>query len=202
MNIRNFTMEHYYSKKQSSLLGIKKIRQDINGKEFFFYTSSGVFSKNKVDSGTLLLAENMAVGRNSDVLDIGCGIGVLGIAAAKLFGSKAVMSDINERAAMLANMNAKLNNVTTEVCCGKLYEPVKKNDFDVVLSNPPQNAGKELCFEMIGQSIAHLKNKGSLQIVVRRNKGGRSLSKKMKEVFGNVEVMAKKAGYWVYRGVK
>ena len=43
-----------------------------------------------------------------------------------------------------------------------------------------------------------IKKKGTLQIVARHNKGGKNLSEKMEEVFGNVKVLAKKRGYRVY----
>ena len=195
-------MEHYYSKEQKSPLRLRKISQRINGKEFEFYTSSGIFSKGKVDKGALLLAENMLVDKNNKVLDIGCGIGILGIAAAKIFDANVVMSDINKRAIMLAKKNIELNNVKAEIHQGNLYENVKDGDFDVVLSNPPQTAGKEICFKLIGDSKINLKQGGSLQLVARHNKGGKSLSKKMEEVFGNVKVIAKKSGYWVYVSVK
>ena len=195
-------MEHYYSEKQSSQLKIKKIRQRVNGINFEFYTSSGIFSKDRVDKGTLLLAENMQVDEEDKVLDIGCGIGVLGIAAVKLHNANAVMSDINERAVMLAKKNLKLNKLKAEVYQGDLYEKINEHDFDIIISNPPQTAGKEICFKLIEEAKTHLKKNGSLQIVARRNKGGESLSKKMQEVFGNVKVIAKKSGYWVYLSVK
>lgn len=195
-------MEHYYSEQQKSLMNIKKINQKIRNVDFEFYTSSGVFSKDKIDKGTLVLAENMVIKNNSKVLDIGCGIGVLGIAAAKLFNSEVVMTDINKRAVMLAVKNLKSNNVEAEVYQGNLYGEVKDNDFDVILSNPPQTAGKEVCFRLIEEAKNHLKNGGNLQIVARHNKGGKTLSKKIKEFFGNVRVVAKKSGYWVYLSVK
>lgn len=195
-------MEHYYSEKQKSPLNLKRIKQKIQGQEFEFYTASGVFSKDKIDKGTLVLAENMIVDKNSKVLDIGCGIGILGIAAAKLFNSDVVMSDVNERAVLLAKNNIELNNIKAEVCQGNLYQKVNQKDFDVVLSNPPQTAGKERCFKLIEQSKNYMKKNGSLQLVARHNKGGKTLSKKMEEVFGNVRVIAKKAGYWVYMGIK
>ena len=103
------TMEHYYSKQQKSLLNIKKISQRIKDLMFEFYTASGVFSKEKIDKGTLVLAECMIIKKNTKVLDIGCGIGILGIVAAKLFNANVVMSDINERAVMLAKKNDELN---------------------------------------------------------------------------------------------
>ena len=191
-------MEHYYSEDQKSELRIKKIRQKIKNAEFEFFTSPGIFSKDKIDKGTLVLAENMQIPENSTVLDIGCGIGVLGIAAAKIFNAKAALGDVNKRAVMLARKNIKLNNVIGEIFQGSLYEKVKQNDFDVILSNPPQNAGKEVCFQLIQQSKNHLKQNGNLQLVARHNKGGKTLSGKMKEVFGNVKVIARKSGYSVY----
>ncbi|MEK6947488.1 MAG: methyltransferase, partial [Nanoarchaeota archaeon] len=112
------------------------------------------------------------------------------------------MTDINKRAVMLAKKNAELNNVKAEIYQGNLYEKIKDNDFDAVVSNPPNTAGKELCFRLIEESKNYLKQDGSLQIVARHNKGGKTLSKKMEEVFGNVKVIAKKSGYFVYMSVK
>lgn len=195
-------MEHYYHEKQKSPLKVKKIKQKIRGVYFQFYTSSGIFSKEKVDKGTLVLAENMQIGDNFDVLDMGCGIGILGIAAAKLFNARVVMSDINKRAVMLARKNVEANGIKTEVLQGNLYEKIKKNDFDVILSNPPQTAGKDICFKLIEQSKYCLKDGGTLQLVARHNKGGRMLSNKMKDAFGNVKAITKKSGYWVYLSVK
>ena len=195
-------MEHYYSEEPTSELKIKKISQNINGAKFEFYTASGVFSKDKVDTGTLALAENMIIEKNSKVLDVGCGIGVLGIVAAKFFNASVVMADINKRAVNLAKKNAELNNVKAEIYQGNLYEKIKDKDFDAVVSNPPNTAGKELCFQLMEESKNYLKQSRSLQIVARHNKGGKTLSKKMEEVFGNVKVIAKKSGYFVYMSKK
>ena len=195
-------MEHYYSKEQASPLDLKKISQRIKGNNFDFYTASGIFSRDKVDKGTLILAENMIIDKNAKVLDIGCGIGIIGIAAAKIFNANVIMGDINKRAVMLAKKNIQLNNVNAIICQGDLYENIKDSDFDVVLTNPPQTAGKELCFRLIEQSKGHLKQGGNLQLVARHNKGGATLSKKMEDVFGNVKIIAKKSGYSVYISFK
>lgn len=195
-------MEHYYSEEQKSPLDLKKISQRIKGTNFDFFTSSGIFSKEKVDKGTLILVENMIIRKKSRVLDIGCGTGVLGIAAARMFDADVVMSDINKRAAMLAKKNARLNNVNAGIFQGNLYEKIKGNDFDVILANPPQTAGKEICFQLIEQSKNHLKDGGNIQLVARHNKGGKTLSRKMQETFGNAKVIAKKSGYSVYMSIK
>lgn len=195
-------MEHYYSEEQKSPLNLKKISQRISGTNFEFCTASGIFSKDKVDKGTLILAENMVIDKNAKILDIGCGIGILGIAAAKLYDADVTMSDINKRAIMLAKKNIKLNNASADIQQGNLYEKIKDDGFDVILSNPPQTAGKEICFRLIEDSKIHLKQGGSLQLVARHNKGGRTLSRKMEEVFGNVKVISRKSGYWVYMSEK
>ena len=62
-------MEHYYSEEQKSHLNIKIIRQKIKNMDFDFYTASGVFSKEKVDKGTLLLAENMLITKNYSLIN-------------------------------------------------------------------------------------------------------------------------------------
>ena len=51
---------------------------------------------------------------------------------------------------------------------------------------------------MIEGSKSALKKGGLLQLIARHNKGGDTLGRRMMEVFGNMEVKAKKAGYWLY----
>jgi len=195
-------MPHYFSEKQSSILNPKKISATIRGKKFEFYTGSGVFSKSKIDKGTELLANSMIVNNGSKVLDIGCGIGIIGIIAASLFRADVLMIDINERALHLSRLSLKLNNITTaRVEKSNLYENVHER-FDAIIVNPPQKAGKKVCYEIIEKSFTYLKEEGTLQLVARHSKGGKDLSNKMKEVFGNGRDIAKKSGYRVYLSVK
>ena len=70
--------------------------------------------------------------------------------------------------------------------------------FDTILVNPPQTAGKDICFQIIDEAKNHLNNNGLLQLVARHNKGGSVLEKHMKEIFGNVEQIVKGSGYRVY----
>jgi 16S rRNA (guanine1207-N2)-methyltransferase len=194
-------MPHYYSEKQTSWDDWRTIKSVINGKEYSFLSASGVFSKDHVDKGTFLLASNMKIRKGDKALDIGCGIGVLGIVAASL-GAKVWMSDVNSRATSLARKNAKINHIDAQVFQGNLYETTHDRDFDVILSNPPQSAGKAVCYAIIEGAKDRLKDDGSLQLVARPNKGGKTLAKKMEEVFGNVEVIAKGSTFAVYLSKK
>jgi len=133
------------------------------------------------------------------VLDLGCGIGVIGISVKLLYPkTKVLLSDINERAIMLSKKNIenlKLENI--DAIKSDIFSDIKK-EFDAILVNPPQTAGKEVCFKIIEESLNHLKEKGLLQLVARHKKGGLSLKEKMLSVFGNVRETAKESGFRVY----
>ncbi len=133
------------------------------------------------------------------VLDLGCGYGPVGIAAAAFNPSlQVVMTDVNERAVWLARENARRNGVeNVKVRQGFLYEPVEDMKFEVVLSNPPITAGMKTVQPLITQAPQHLANEGTLQIVVRSKVSGKRLTKIMTETFGNVDVLARKSGYRV-----
>lgn len=188
--------EHYYSEKQSSKYLVSKFKDTLRGVEYEFFTAPGIFSFRKVDFGTRVLVENMKIGSNDSVLDLGCGIGIIGAVAARLTSSRVVLTDVNKRAVKVAKMNVKgLSNAS--VVQGDKFENVK-GKFNVILFNPPQTAGKDVCFSMIEESKDYLVSGGSLQLVARHNKGGKTLSLKMEEVFGNVDIIVKKGGYRVY----
>jgi 16S rRNA G1207 methylase RsmC len=184
-------MPHYYSQKQDSL-NIKKIL--IRNKEF--YTGAGVFSKKRLDKGTELLIDKCIIKPNWTVLDLGCGIGVVGIFIKMRTPSvKVLMTDINENAVKLSKMNVK--NLDIKVKKSNLFEKINEK-FNTILVNPPQTAGKDVCFKIIEESKTHLEKEGLLQLVARHKKGGITLKKKMQEVYGNAEEIAKGSGYRIY----
>jgi len=91
--------EHYFTPKPKSKPKFGIIQTRLRGIPFKFLTASGVFSKKRVDLGTKLLIEAMVLPESGHVLDMGCGYGAVGIAAAKLNPNlHGVMVDINERA--------------------------------------------------------------------------------------------------------
>ena len=52
----------------------------FNDKNYNLYSDNGVFSKDKFDYGTKLLLDSIDISKLSgNVLDLGCGIGVVGI---------------------------------------------------------------------------------------------------------------------------
>ncbi|MEK6955808.1 MAG: methyltransferase, partial [Nanoarchaeota archaeon] len=159
---------------------------------------SGVFSPRELDTGSDILLKNCIINDNWKVLDLGCGYGIVGISLKLLFPSITLtLSDINERALDMTRKNIKKYNIKAYVIKSNSFDNIK-DKFDTILLNPPQTAGKQLCFNMIEKSKEHLNKDGILQLVARHNKGGKDLSKKMFEVFSNVKEITKTAGFRVY----
>ncbi|RPF43171.1 ribosomal protein L11 methyltransferase [Hydrogenoanaerobacterium saccharovorans] len=81
-----------------------------------------------------LLEEHVTA--QTTVLDMGCGSGILSIAAMLLGGKSAVGVDIDDTAVRVANENAAMNNVTekTTFLCGDLTDKVS-GTFDLICAN-------------------------------------------------------------------
>ena len=117
----------YSSKMPTSSLKTKTISVYLRGKLFEFVSAPDVFSQSKIDKGTQLLIETMDLTNSDRVLDLGCGIGVIGIVAASIIispNSQVVLTDINRRAINLTKSNLKKNYIkNAETRWGDLYEP-------------------------------------------------------------------------------
>jgi release factor glutamine methyltransferase len=78
--------------------------------------------------------------RGARVLDLGCGSGACGVAAARR-GCDVVAVDINPSAVRCTRINALLNHMEVDVREGDLFTPVAGERFDVILFNPPYYRG-------------------------------------------------------------
>ncbi len=194
-------MEHYYTEKPTSKEETIKIKIKLKTNSFELLSSPGLFSKNELDSASQLLIETAQITKTK-ILDIGCGYGVIGISLLKQNPELEVtFSDINERAIKYTKKNLAKHKITGKVIKSYLFDNIEDN-YDHIISNPPHSAGREICFKLIEDAHKHLNKDGTLQIVARHNKGGKVLSEKIKEVFGNTKDIAKKSGFRVYAGTK
>ena len=201
---RNRGTEHYFSELPKSEAKLGMVHTRLRGEPFKFITASSVFSKKQVDPGTRLLIEAMQLPDKGNVLDVGCGYGAVGIAAAasnpKLH---VVMTDVNMRAVQLARRNIKINNVrNAEVRHGYLYEPIKDSAFNCVLSNPPVSAGMEIVKALITQAPQVMLGEATFQMVIRSKIGTKTLPSVFNEAFGNCLVLERKSGYRVLMAKK
>jgi 16S rRNA (guanine1207-N2)-methyltransferase len=197
--------EHYFTPKPTSKIEKGLIRCTLRGHEFEFLTSSGVFSHKKIDNGTRILVETMILPNQGNLLDLGCGYGPVGIVAAKINPSLEVwMTDSNSRAIELSQENIKKNGLNKiNVAQGDLYQPVKNQVFDTIISNPPISAGmKKIVEPLVKSAPTHLKKGGSLQVVIQSNKGAKTLCGFLTDYFGEYKVLEKKSGYTVFNAFK
>ncbi len=194
--------EHYFTPRPETPSRLRVVELDFRGRRYRFLTDRGVFSYRAVDRGTRLLLEALEVGPEDEVLDLGCGYGVVGVVAATLaFRGRAVLVDVNARAVELARENARRHGLrNVEVLQGDLYGPVAGLRFDVIATNPPIRAGRAVVRAMVEGAPAHLKPGGRFYLVARTAQGARTLGRLVAEVFGAAEEVERGGGYRVYRG--
>jgi len=88
-------------------------------------------------SDSLLLRDVVVAPAPRRVLDLCTGSGVQALQVADN-AERVVAVDINRRAVAVAAFNAALNGAqNVEVRCGDLYAPVRGEQFDLVIANPP-----------------------------------------------------------------
>jgi 16S rRNA (guanine1207-N2)-methyltransferase len=199
MNKKARDVDHYFSENPKSHTKLGLVQTCFRGRPFEFLTSSGIFSKNRIDLGTRLLIECMSLPETGRILDIGCGYGPVGIAAATFRPDlHVVMTDVNRRAVWLAEENIERNRLeNVEVRRGNLYEPVEDRVFNCVLSNPPISAGMETVKAIIYEAPKHISKKGVLQMVAKSKVAGKRFRGFFEESFGNIDVLARESGYRV-----
>ena len=182
----------------------REISVELNGETYSFISDNGVFSKGEVDYGSIallkvLFKENL----NGRILDIGCGYGTIGlILAKKISEGDFTLIDVNMRACALACENAKrwkLDNV--QVIESNIFEKVD-GVFDNIITNPPIRAGKKVIYAIFEQSYHHLKQNGSLYIVIRKSHGAESAQKFIMSVFNNCTLLKRDKGFYIYRAIK
>lgn len=194
--------EHYFSQKPQSKSSPKSWKYQLREKEYTFTSDVGVFSKNEVDFGSSLLIEAFNQPPiTGDFLDLGCGYGPIGIALADCYQDRNIlMADVNERALTLAKQNAVRNQVqNVELIKSDGLASINNRLFAAILTNPPIRAGKQVVYKMFEESKAALAAKGVLWVVIQKKQGAPSAQNKLKDLFGNVEVVTKSKGYFILR---
>ncbi|HSR13336.1 MAG TPA: methyltransferase [Thermodesulfobacteriota bacterium] len=97
----------------------------------------------KPPQSTIDLAGLLDVKKGESVLELGCGSGLLSVAAAKSGAGRVVATDIDPRSLEAAARNVRANGVggRVEIRAGSWYEAAANGKFDVVIATPPQTPG-------------------------------------------------------------
>lgn len=192
--------DQYFTERPRSVPLRSELRFLYRGDVLHFLVDRGVFASHGLDPGTALLIENLTVARTDRVLDLGCGWGPVGIAAARSASEgHVVMTEVNRRAARLARLNLEKNRVeNAEVRIGPTFAPVAGETFDVIASNPPYRAGRPVVLKMLEEAPGHLTPRGKLVLVGKGSQGIRYYQGWLESHWpGPVEVLGRGSGYRV-----
>ena len=153
--------------------------------------------------------------KKSDVLDLGCGTGFVGLTIAKNLKIKNnyYFSDISKKAVLLCKKNAGKNNIKIEAKHGVLYKPWNNKKFDLIIesvsaiakkvadispwytNNIPCACGQDgtiLVAQILKQSKKYLKKNGKLIFPIVSLSNKKKILKIAKKYFKTVKLMDSK----------
>ena len=190
-------MSQYFENDKSVKSNRKLINFSFNDREYYVYTDNGVFSKDRFDYGTKVLLENININNLcGKVLDLGCGIGVVGVILGTINKDISIdMIDVNERALKLAKENILLNKVKANVFISNVYDKVTSK-YDCIITNPPIRAGKEVVRRFLLGGYDYLTDDGTLYFVMRKDHGVKSMIKELENKY-IVSILNKDKGFYM-----
>ena len=198
-------MSHYFQDDPTLASKERRLSLDIDGKHLEFLSDNGVFSKDKIDEGTIIFLKVLVPLRLSGkILDLGCGYGPIGLTIAITSPDARVdLADINPRAVALCDKNARILGLSQRVTClqSDIYEKIE-GPYDSIVVNPPIRAGKIVTYAMYEGAKQNLIDGGSLFIVIRKAQGAESAARYIESIFGNVTLLERHKGYHIYQAKK
>jgi 16S rRNA (guanine1207-N2)-methyltransferase len=192
-------LEHYFTNNENLKSEIRDIKFTFDEYNFVFKSDNGVFSKNKIDYASLFLVKTFLASNKkniNNILDIGCGYGFIGITLSKILNTHVDMCDINKRAIHLCKMNININKVDAEAFISDVYENVS-NTYDLIITNPPIRAGKEIVMSFLKDGMKKMSNDGELWFIISKDQGAKSIQKELENYY-KLEIIDKSKGFVVF----
>lgn len=192
-------MSHYFINDENVKHNKKIIEVKCCDTTIKVYTDNGVFSKEHLDYGTRLLLTNfLKESKEGNVLDLGCGYGIIGITISLESNMKVDLVDINDRALELTKENIKLNNIENARCWkSNIYENIK-DKYNYIITNPPIRAGKETLKKFLFEGKDYLEDNGELWFVMRKDHGVKTMIKEL-EMEYKTEIIDKSKGFYIVK---
>jgi len=198
-------MSQYFENDPLVASNKREISYEIDGRKITLVTDNGVFSKKQIDEGSLaFLRVIIPLQLQGNILDLGCGYGPIGLTIAMTSPkARVTLADINSRALALCEENARKLGLSSKVTClqSDIYENLE-GPYDAILINPPIRAGKKVTYQMYEGALSRLVSGGHLYIVIRKNQGAHTASAYIESLFGNVTLLKKDKGYYIYDAKK
>jgi 16S rRNA (guanine1207-N2)-methyltransferase len=129
---------------------------DAGGYAYTVCSRPGVFSWDRLDRGTAALLETMDVTGAQRILDLGCGYGIVGTAAARLNDvAHVTLADAGIEAVRSSRCTVAANGVAGRctVIASDVAHAVPDASMDLVLANPPFHTGRTTDLDVPAQFI-------------------------------------------------
>jgi len=131
----------------------------------------GVFSKSHIDAATAFLLEYLIPENDeSELLDIGCGNGIIGISLKKRFPWINVSGTDDN---MMAVASARLNDESCDWRWVYNLDTYENESFDIIVTNPPFHLEYEtdpaLAWNLLQQASLKLRKGGRIVVVFNRH---------------------------------
>lgn len=184
---------------------MRELTVDIAGASARVFTRPGVFSWDHLDEASALLASVMTPADDTDVLDLGCGAGVLGVAVGRHAPrARVTLVDADSEAVRCAQRTMEASgHAAWRVLASDVTSAVRDARFDLVVSNPPFHAGKQVDLELprrfVTEAHAVLRPGGRLQLVANRTL---PYEGELARVFGNRRTLHDGARFKVLEAVR
>ena len=123
---------------------ISKIFKSANFYGLDFIVTKDVLSP-RMDTERLVEMVLKYCNSKTKILDIGTGSGVIAVTIAKKIGAKVTAIDISEQALEVAKKNAEKNGVKISFKKSDIFSSLKKEKFDIIVSNPPYIPSEDIC---------------------------------------------------------
>jgi 16S rRNA (guanine1207-N2)-methyltransferase len=161
-------------------------------------TQPGVFAAGRLDVGTALLLDHLSVPEHSRVLDVGSGAGIIGILAGRMGALHVDLVDANLLAVQASARNLARHNVSGRALASDVYDAVRGEQYDLIVSNPPFHRGKQVdtsvADRLIAEAPAHVLPGGQLLVVAN---AFLAYGRVMERAFRHVETVAATRQYHV-----
>jgi len=145
-----------------------------HGTEIRVVSYPGVFAHGRLDDGTALLLDTLgAMNVGGDILDFGCGAGVIGTCiAAKNKHARVTFLDASALALQACTDTLAANHLSGTVIASDGLAEVS-HSYDMVISNPPIHAGvktdNRLSLRLLEAVHEHIRPGGKLILVANRH---------------------------------